>query len=161
MPPIKVLAVPAPTLVRPGRPAPNRNRTWIVLAISIAVALVVAAFTLWRLLPGSPVRYLTEPAALGSIVRTVTASGTVNPVITVQVGTYVSGVVQERFCDYNTEVKKGQLCAKIDPRLYEPIVEQDAASLAVAKAQLDKDIAGLAYAKSTLERNQTLLAKLA
>jgi HlyD family secretion protein len=112
-------------------------------------------------MPGSPVRYLAEPAALGSIVRTVTASGTVNPVITVQVGTYVSGVVQERFCDYNTEVKKGQLCAKIDPRLYEPVVEQDAANLAVAKAQLDKDVAGLAYAKATYDRNQTLLAKQA
>ena len=84
-----------------------------------------------------------------------------NPVITVQVGTYVSGVVQERFCDYNTAVKKGQLCAKIDPRLYEPVVEQNAANLAVAKAQLDKDLAGLAYAKATYDRNLTLLAKQA
>lgn len=161
MTPVKILAAPAPITVKLTHPASKRKMTWIVVLIAIGVSLAGAALILWKLMPGSPVQYLTEPAALGSIVRTVTASGTVNPVITVQVGTYVSGVVQERFCDYNTEVKKGQLCAKIDPRLYEPVVEQDAANLAVAKAQLDKDLAGLAYAKTAYDRNQTLLAKQA
>jgi HlyD family secretion protein len=161
MTPIKALAVPVPVTDKLTHPVPKRKMTWLVVSVAIGVSLTGAALILWRLMPGSPVRYLAEPAALGSIVRTVTASGTVNPVITVQVGTYVSGVVQERFCDYNTEVKKGQLCAKIDPRLYEPVVEQDAANLAVAKAQFDKDVAGLAYAKATYDRNQALLAKQA
>ena len=161
MAPVKVVAVPAPVTVQLTHPALKRKAPWLVVSIAVGVLLAGAALILWKLMPGSPVQYLTEPAALGSIVRTVTASGTVNPVITVQVGTYVSGVVQERFCDYNTAVKKGQLCAKIDPRLYEPVVEQDAANLAVAKAQLDKDLAGLAYAKTAYDRNQTLLAKQA
>jgi HlyD family secretion protein len=160
---VKALAVPAPATVKLVHPAPRQQRkvTWLVVSIATAGSLAGLAVILWRVIPGAPVHYVTEPAALGPIVRTVTASGTVNPVITVQVGTYVSGVVQERFCDYNTEVKKDQLCAKIDPRLYEPVVEQGAANLAVAKAQLEKDVAGLAYAKATYERNQALLAKQA
>jgi HlyD family secretion protein len=159
--PVKILAATAPVIVKLTHPVSARKGIWIVVPIAIAASVASVALILWKLMPGSPVQYLTEPAALGSIVRTVTASGTVNPVITVQVGTYVSGVVQERFCDYNTAVKKGQLCAKIDPRLYEPVVEQNAANLAVAKAQLDKDVAGLAYAKTTYDRNLTLLAKQA
>ena len=45
----------------------------------------------------------------------VTTTGTVNPVLTVLVGSYVSGVIQKLYCDYNTRVKRGQICAKIDP----------------------------------------------
>ena len=93
--------------------------------------------------------------------RAIAASGTVNPVITVQVGTYVSGVVQARYCDYNTEVKKDQLCAKIDPRPYETVVAQNRATLSVAKAQLAKDTASLAYAKANFEHNQALVIRQA
>jgi HlyD family secretion protein len=162
MAPVKAPAGLTLVTVEPARPPMHQRKTiWLVLLVAIAVLLAGAAALLWRVSTRTPIHYLTEPAALGSVVRTVTASGTVNPVITVQVGTYVSGVVQERFCDYNTKVKKGQLCAKIDPRVYEPIVEQDAANLAVAKAQLEKDVASLAYAKSTYDRNLTLLSKQA
>ena len=70
--------------------------------------------------------------------------------LTIIVGTYVSGVIQELYCDYNTQVKKGQVCAKIDPRPYQTVVDQDKANLAVAKAQLEKDKASLAYAKLNL-----------
>jgi HlyD family secretion protein len=105
------------------------------------------------------VQYTTAPVTRGDIVKAVTATGTVNPVLTIIVGTYVSGVIQELFCDYNTKVKKGQLCAKIDPRPYQTIVDQDRANLGVAKAQLVKDQASLAYAKLNWERNGTL-AKL-
>ena len=87
----------------------------------------------------------------------VTASGTVNPVVIVQVGTYVSGVIQELRCDFNTRVRKNQLCAQIDPRPYQSVVDQDAANLATARAQLGKDEANLALAKLTFERNRGLL----
>jgi HlyD family secretion protein len=113
----------------------------------------------WHPRADAPLLYSTQKVTRGSVIRTVSASGTVNPVIVVQVGTYVSGIVQARYCDYNTEVKKGQLCAKIDPRLYEPLVEEDSANLAVAKAQLVKDTANLAYTKLSYERNQTLVSK--
>src|SRR5262249_57107158 len=75
--------------------------------------------------------------------------GTVNPVTVVEVGTYVSGPIVRWFCDYNTTVKVGQLCAQIDPRPFQMVADQAAANLAVAKAQLIKDQASLAYAKTT------------
>jgi HlyD family secretion protein len=86
-------------------------------------------------------------------------SGTVNPVTTVQVGTYVSGVIQELLCDYNTPVRKGQLCARIDPRPYQTVVDQESANLSTAKAQLGKDLANLNYTKLTDERTQDLLQR--
>ncbi len=51
--------------------------------------------------------YSTTPVTRGTVARSVTATGTVNPVLTIIVGTYVSGVIQELYCDYNTKVKKG------------------------------------------------------
>jgi HlyD family secretion protein len=86
----------------------------------------------------------------------VTASGTVNPVVTVQVGSYVSGVVTTVSCDYNTHVVKGQLCAQIDPRPYQTVVDQDQANLAAGKAQLEKDQTAARYAELTATRNASL-----
>lgn len=71
----------------------------------------------------------------------------------------MSGAIQELLCDYNTPVRKGQLCAKIDPRPYQTVVDQDKADLAAAKAQLGKDEASLAYTKLTYDRTQTLLQR--
>ena len=70
------------------------------------------------------VHYAIAPVTRGSISRGVTATGTVNPELTVIVGTYVSGVIQSLSCDYNTEVKAGQICAKIDPRPYQAALDQ-------------------------------------
>ncbi|MGJ0507596.1 MAG: efflux RND transporter periplasmic adaptor subunit [Methylocystis sp.] len=103
-------------------------------------------------------RYLTQKVTRGAVVKAVTTSGTVNPVITVQVGTYVSGVIQARYCDYNTKVTKGQVCAKVDPRPYQVIVDQSRATLGVGQAQMVKDQADLAYAKVAYERNRRLVA---
>jgi HlyD family secretion protein len=126
------------------------------LAISAAILLAAAAALYWTTARQTGARYLTQKITRGPIVRAVTTSGTVNPIITVQVGAYVSGVIVARYCDYNTPVKKGQLCAKIDPRPYQAVVDQTRANLGVAKAQLVKDKAGLAYRKVAYERNQRL-----
>jgi HlyD family secretion protein len=80
----------------------------------------------------------------------------VDPVITVEVGAYVSGTIQACYCDYNTQVKAGQLCAKIDPRPYQVIVDQGTANLATAEAPLRKDQASLVYAKINYERDAGL-----
>jgi HlyD family secretion protein len=66
-------------------------------------------------------------------------------------------VIQDLQCDYNTQVKKGQICAKIDPRPYQTVVDQNKANLAVAKAQLEKDKANLAYTKLGLDRAAKLV----
>jgi HlyD family secretion protein len=99
---------------------------------------------------------VTLPVTRGAVTHTVTATGTVNPELTIIVGSYVSGVIQQLFCDYNTKVNAGQVCAKIDPRPYQTVVDQSKANLAVAKAQLQKDQASLDYAKITNERYSRL-----
>jgi HlyD family secretion protein len=67
-------------------------------------------------------------------------------------------VIQSISCDFNTRVKKGQLCAKIDPRPYQTLVNQATANLATARAQLVKDQANLTYAQASYQRNSKLLA---
>ncbi len=132
----------------------QRHQRWVLVAGVFLV--VIAGLVLWSSRSTSP-RYVTVPATRGAVVRSITTTGTVNPVVTVQVGTYVSGVIKEIHCDYNTEVKAGQLCAKIDPRPYQLIVDQDAANLASARAQLKKDEAALNYARTNYERDLKLV----
>ena len=106
----------------------------------------------WLATAGATIHYTTAPVTRGAVTRAVTATGTVNPVLTIIVGTYVSGVIQDLSCDYNTQVKRGQICAKIDPRPYQTVVDQNQANLNAAKAQLDKDKASLVYAKLFYDR---------
>ncbi len=110
----------------------------------------------WLATAEATVRYTTAPVTRGDVTRAVTATGTVNPVLTIIVGSYVSGVIQEIHCDYNTEVKTGQICARIDPRPYQTIVDQNKANLGQAKAQLEKDKANLGYAQLNYDRNARL-----
>jgi HlyD family secretion protein len=132
----------------------GRVRTW-----SIALGLLLAAalgYAYWRRAPQRPA-YVTAEVTRGPVARAITTTGAVDPVITVEVGAYVSGTIQACYCDYNTQVKAGQLCAKIDPRPYQVVVDQDAANLANAQAQLKKDEASLTYAKISYGRDTGLL----
>jgi len=103
-------------------------------------------------------KYITGAASRGSVVRSVIATGTVNPVTTVQVGSYDSGPITAIYADFNASVKAGERVAKIDPHPYQVKVDESAAALANARAQLGKDQADTAYKKITLQRNQRLLA---
>ncbi len=129
----------------------------LIAAISVVLLVLIGIGAWWGLGSSAAPRYVTAPLATGAITRSVTATGTVNPELTIIVGTYVSGVIQELYCDYNTEVKKGQICAKIDPRPYQSQVDQNKANLAVAKAQLEKDRASLDYAKLAFDRAERLV----
>ena len=152
---------PPPSAVRPVTEPPAQprfaTRRWIILAF--AVLLLAAAGGIWWAVGGGDavVRYETAPVTTGAIARGINATGTVNPELTIIVGTYVSGVIQELTCDYNTQVKRGQICARIDGRPYQSIVDQAKANLAVARAQLEKDKASLTYAKVAYERLATLV----
>ena len=136
-----------------GHRSPRRWRRGIGAVILLAL---VGATAYWGTGKEAPARYITAPVTRGTIAVALTATGTVNPVTVVMVGTYVSGRIERLFCDYNTPVKAGQLCAKIDPRPFQMVVDQATANLAVAKAQLAKDRANLAYAKTTFERDRGL-----
>ena len=105
--------------------------------------------------------WATAKISRGSIVRVVTATGTVDPVITVEVGTYVSGPITAIFADYNASVKAGQLIAKIDPRPFQVKVDEAAASLANATAQLHKDVADQKYKSVAYQRDAKLLKQKA
>jgi HlyD family secretion protein len=124
----------------------------------IVLVVLIAAAPLYYLTRGgsTEAQYVTVPASRGPIVRSVTATGTVNPVTTVQVGTYVSGPISAIYVDFNSPVKAGQLMAKLDPRPYQAQVELSRAALANTKALLRKDQSNLAYQKITWQRDAQL-----
>ncbi len=131
------------------------------MAAALAALVLAGALGLaWWLARRPPaVRYLTAPVTRGDVTRSIHATGTVNPVLTVIVGSYVSGVIQSQSCDFNTRVHKGQLCARIDPRPYQTVVDENLAQLAVARAQLDKDRAALDYARINERRQASLIGR--
>jgi len=129
-----------------------QTRVWIAVGTALFAASGAAAW--WTRTP--PAAFVTEPVTRGGVARAIVTTGSVNPVVTVQVGTYVSGPIQSIACDFNTQVEAGQLCAKIDPRPYQEALDQAKANLATAVAQLHKDEAALAYAKVNYERDRGL-----
>ncbi len=114
-------------------------RLWSLALVLVAAGASLAA---WRLRAQRP-QYVTATVTRGVIQRTVNATGALNPVVTVQVGSYVSGTVKTLSCDFNTEVVVGQACATIDPLPFQLIVDEDKAQLGTALAQLRKDRAAL------------------
>jgi HlyD family secretion protein len=147
------IEVPAPAALGAKIGAPARAPFRKIGLIATPLALLLAAAIAWWTLGGeSPVQYSTAPVTRGAVTRAVTATGTVNPVLTIIVGTYVSGVIQDLSCDYNTQVKRGQICAKIDPRPYQTVVDQNRANLTAAKAQVEKSKVSLTYAQLTYDR---------
>src|ERR1019366_3133701 len=110
-PPAELKIVPATAPSASVGPARHQRRgRWLIAAIVLLV-LAAVAIDVWRAASATPpMHYVTVAVTRGPVTRTVTASGSVNPVITVQVGTYVSGAIQELYCDYNTQVRRGQLC---------------------------------------------------
>jgi HlyD family secretion protein len=128
---------------------------WVRRGIAVALVFMVAVYFLRH--GAKPAKYVTAQVTRGDILRSVTATGTVNPVVTVQVGSYVSGPIVQLYADFNSPVKAGQLMAKIDPRPFAAQVALTTAELANAQAQLQKDRANLAYQKITYERDGELL----
>jgi HlyD family secretion protein len=133
----------------------SEGRRWhrVLAFTAIAVAIFIGVIGVWwRLSANPPVHYVTMTITRGAVTQTATATGTVNPILTIIVGSYVSGVIQSLSCDYNTEVKAGQICAKVDPRPYQATLNQYAGQLLRDQAILDKDRANLArYQKLTTQ----------
>src|SRR3954468_24107766 len=124
------------------------KRAVIVLLIVAAIGAGAGAY--YKLKGGTEVQVNTSPVTRGDIIDTVGATGTLQAVTTVQVGSQVSGNISWLGADFNSIVKKGQVIAKLDPSLFEAQVEQAKANLSQAKANLAK-------AQSDLERTKVQL----
>lgn len=134
------------------RPGTGRKPRWIRATIGLLSATLAACDS------GGPanVRYRTEVVSRGSIVASVSATGTVNPTTLVQVGTYVSGPIESVFADFNSMVTEGQLVAKIDPRPFALRVRQARAELSNARATLEKARAEMHLRELRLRRSRKL-----
>src|SRR6266850_4078526 len=108
---------------------------WLVLLLLIGGG-GAAAWYLGNVRDAGP-QYLTAPVTRGDLTQVVTATGQLNPVVNVQVGTQISGIIQKLFVDFNSPVKEGQVIAQIDPATYLANVHQTEADVANAKAALE------------------------
>ncbi len=133
----------------------KKSTFWIV----VGIIAVVALFGWWRyrqVKASREVHYETTAADRGAIVAKVTASGTLSAIVTVQVGSQVSGRIAALYADYNSAVKKGELIAKIDPQLFDAAVAQSRANLVAAQGNLAKAKAQAIDAERQYKRNVTL-----
>src|ERR1700751_4922489 len=118
-----------------------KSKWMIVLAIAVAI-LVTAAFTVGR---DKEPKYLTDKVQQGDIHNVVEATGTINAVTTVQVGSQVSGTISKLNADFNSHVKKGQVIAELDPSLFQGALFQ-------AQADYQDSVANAAAAQANLAK---------
>jgi HlyD family secretion protein len=131
-----------------------------LLGAALLLVVAVAAYAYWaHTAERDEGGYVTATVERGPLTETVIATGTVNPVTTVQVGTYVSGPIIALDVDYNSPVHKGQRVAKIDPAPFQVKVQRADANLANARAKVEKSRADLDLKRLTLERNRELRAR--
>jgi HlyD family secretion protein len=123
----------------------NKQNILILVALLAGVGL----FTAFQMRSKAPVEYYTAKVENGEIKQVVEATGTINAVITVQVGSQVSGSISKLYVDFNSHVRKGQLIAQIDPALFEGALAQAKADLENARANLAVAMANTAKAKAS------------
>lgn len=115
-------------------------RNWMIrlMVLLLVAAGAYAAWRYWQTASVKPLdeRYQFEELAKGDITQTVTANGTLNPVVLVNVGTQVSGTVRKLYADFNSTVKAGQVLLELDPTLFRAAVEQSRGNVANATASL-------------------------
>jgi HlyD family secretion protein len=133
---------------------------WMILAAVVLAILVTAAFTFGR---AKDPKYLTDKVQQGDIHNVVEATGTINAVTTVQVGSQVSGTISKLYADFNSHVKKGQVIAELDPSLLQgALLQAEAdyqnavANAAAAQANYEKARAMATQAQTDNERNAAL-----
>ena len=132
------------------------RKRWLIAGALLAVALSAAGYAYWAGGQRTPVKYKTAKIERGSIMQVVTATGTVNPVKTVQVGSQVSGIVTHLYADFNSEVKEGQLVARIDPAPFQNKVTEMEANVQNMRGNLARARADLAQRKLDLDRAKAL-----
>lgn len=131
----------------------------ILISISAIIAVVFVSGFAFYFNKHRDSGYITVPAKVDTIVEAVEASGTVNPVNTVDIGSQVSGMIKDIYVDYNSKVTKGQLLAQIDPSLFQAQVDKARGDLEAARSNKAKIQAMLVYDKKNYERYKRLYEK--
>ncbi len=116
-------------------PKPRRRRLFAIVAAVLAIALILSGVLIYRARTTAAPGYVSVPVTQGDLVQTVSATGTVNPQNTINVGTQQSGTISEVDVDFNSKVHVGQVLAKLDPTQLQAQLESAHASLAQAEAQ--------------------------
>jgi len=132
-----------------------RKAIWILSVLAVAIA--IGGYVFFSGERKTPIRYKSVPIQRGAIVSAITATGSINPMTTVQVGSQVSGMIESLHADFNSSVTKGQVVARIDPFPYRAKRDQASANLSNAKAVLIKAKVDLSQRKRELDRVQSLL----
>jgi HlyD family secretion protein len=133
--------------------------TWIIGGALLLAGLGTGGYVYLNGDQKAPVRYKTAKIERGTVTQAVTATGTINPVITVQVGSQVSGLIKALYADFNSVVKAGQVVALIDPVPFQTIVTQMDANLQNALGNLARARADLALQKLNFDRAKVLFAQ--
>ena len=128
---------------------------WAVIAL-VAIGLVTWKIVVKRRSAKPAVQWETTAVDRGRVVARVTATGVLSALVTVQVGSQVSGRIQQLFVDFNSPVKKGQVIAKIDPQLFQAALEQARANYAAAQGTLLKAKVQANQAEIDFKRQQSL-----
>lgn len=134
------------------------KRLGIILGV-IAIGLAIGGYMFFNGERKSPVRYRTAAIERGSVVSVVSATGTINPVVSVQVGTQVSGMIKSLHADFNSRVKAGDKVATIDPEPFKARRDQAAGNLEMARSNVARSKADLAQRKRERDRVQSLVAQ--
>src|SRR5678815_1251824 len=132
-----------------------------ILIISVlVVALTIGGYVFFNGERKAPVRYRNAAVERGPVISLVTATGTINPVVSVQVGTQVSGMIKSLHADFNSVVKAGDIVAIIDPEPFRARRDQAASNLEMAKANVGRAKNEQAQRQRELNRAQSLAACL-
>ncbi len=141
----------------PELPSPRtRPRLHWLIGIMTLLVFIGGGIWFWRISGSPPVHYITAPADRGPITAIVTATGTLNPVVSVQVGSQVSGKITQLMADFNSVVTKGQVLATIDPQPFHAKVSQARAALKSGRGNLSKAKNMAAQRKRERDRMATL-----
>ncbi len=132
------------------------RRLGYILSI-VAIGMAIGGYVFFNGERKPPIRYRTAAAERGQIVSLVSATGTINPVVSVQVGTQVSGMIKSLHADFNSQVKAGDIVAVIDPEPFKARREQASSNLEMARSTVARAKADLAQRKRELDRVQSLL----
>ena len=136
----------------------GRKRRLLILGGTVCLGILAVGGYLYAQSLGNRQPFRTAPVTRGPLTAAVTATGTLNAVITVQVGSQVSGQIKEMFVDFNSIVKKGQVIARINPALFEAQVSQAKAQLDAAQAMVLNQQAVIEKTRADLENARAALA---